>query len=765
LTVNDYHSIIVTSFSRFIYFLMMTKRPIAQAQEPNQVKEHEDERRGSRDLIYATKNFLLVTVLASCFTAFFVGRIARIRLIDPKRRNFSGHHEGNLHDVVVKRAEDELLTVGLPDPVIGQGKAVPHTTYISKNFHTARSTNTHSRWMVTDVGKRQCANLSDHPECKPKSTVSLEATLLSDGTTLEEEHLPSGQHLLIDMENIDSVFLNSESRLAIAMLELVEQCGLTLLSYHCHKKQPSGVSCAGVLLESHVSFHSWPSQGVIILDLFTCGPNSLLPIVPVVEKLFAIASTDPSTETEGPPKMVWAHKYRGFPQSSDSAEITDMFHFPVGQMSDFKKEVVSATTKYQRVDVYDVLRPGVQSLELFKKSLLNDGSYESTHPDLFAPDRIVFLDGVLQSRRSGDAAYHESLVQPALFAHSNPRRVAIIGGGEGATLREVLKHKTVEKVIMIDIDEQMVHLSRQHLPFWSDCSMLLNSSRSCFNDPRVETYYLDAFQWFIDRFATKDIDTEQVVEEPFDVIIMDALDPQVQREFADALYNEGPFVYSLWDALSESGVLVAQVGEASTIRSPSGEYSVDRNRLKFIEALAKLGFKAIRDYEESHNGFTTPWEFIVAFKDFDTKAEWFANGAAVNLKIRERAMITTTGESPFHYFDGATMKSYRYPSKGSQVVFCRHRSTAKYCIRGHGLDPKLVNLPGLGNFTKAVIEQNSYMGLEKAVPGIFISPHTASLISRWPKEIPFWAHGGFSDILDIYIRKYGRFSLPHVSGK
>ena len=58
------------------------------------------------------------------------------------------------------------------------------------------------------------------------------------------------------------------------------------------------------------------------------------------------------------------------------------------------------------MDVYDVLRPGAQSLELYKKSLMNESSYEAQNSELFAPDRIVFLDGVLQSRRSGDAAYH-----------------------------------------------------------------------------------------------------------------------------------------------------------------------------------------------------------------------------------------------------------------------------------------------------------------------------------------------------------------------
>jgi spermidine synthase len=182
-------------------------------------------------------------------------------------------------------------------------------------------------------------------------------------------------------------------------------------------------------------------------------------------------------------------------------------------------QIISAETDFQQVDIYDVLRPHFQSLQAYEKSQLNDTSYESQHPEFFEPDRIVFLDGILQSRLSGDAAYHESLVHPGMFAHPNPKRVAIIGGGEGATLREVLKHKTVEKVVMVEIDKQMVDLSKKHLPFWSDCSSFVGSAVNCFDDPRVDAYYEDAFKWFIDRFSGEGL----VEEELFDVIIMDVL--------------------------------------------------------------------------------------------------------------------------------------------------------------------------------------------------------------------------------------------------
>ena len=181
--------------------------------------------------------------------------------------------------------------------------------------------------------------------------------------------------------------------------------------------------------------------------------------------------------------------------------------------------------------------PNVQNFESYDKSLHNDGSYEKLHSELFAPDRIVFLDGVLQSRRSGEAAYHETLIHPTLFAHPNPKRVAIIGGGEGASLREVLKHSTVEHVTMIEIDEMMVQISKEHLASWSDCSMLTGSAESCFDDSRVEVIFRDAFQWFIDNFPVDD--SPRIA--PFDIVIMDALDPQVRKDFVNALYDEGNY--------------------------------------------------------------------------------------------------------------------------------------------------------------------------------------------------------------------------------
>jgi spermidine synthase len=132
----------------------------------------------------------------------------------------------------------------------------------------------------------------------------------------------------------------------------------------------------------------------------------------------------------------------------------------------------------------------------------------------------MYLGNVMQSRYYGEAAYHEALVHPSMLAHLHPRRVAIIGGGEGATLREVLKHKTVQQVIMLEIDKDMVDLSREYLNEWSDCSKIAGSEPSCFDDDRAHVLYTDAAAWFLERFGQgKDI----LEDEKFDIIIMDAL--------------------------------------------------------------------------------------------------------------------------------------------------------------------------------------------------------------------------------------------------
>ena len=469
----------------------------------------------------------------------------------------------------------------LPAPKIISGKEVPFTTYASKTFQMEGAATSHTLHIDRTsalIMSRSKKEFDGGPDFQSSSSSSSENEGDKDGgedddggwvpcntnacsrgkekkptaSTSEEMegvvpndysehnddsdglHLPAGQHLLVDIKDVDSKFLNSEERLAKAMIELTEETKLTLLSYHCHTIVPIGVSCAGVLLESHVAFHTWPLEGVITLDLFTCGGGLLIPSLPSIEKLFGVPQEPgpgESVEDMPQPTMLWSHKLRGFREGFAPGYVRStnpldgsLGRYVLGKLDfDIKRPLLSTKTAVQSVNIYEVMEPKSRDANAYHMSLLNDEeSYESTYPESFGPDKVLFLDGIIQSTLYGDAPYHESIVHPAMITHVNPRRVAIIGGGEGATLREVLKYKSVEEVVILEIDEELVQLCAEYMPEWSDCSDIEGSdATSCFDDSRARLTFVDAFKWMIDNFSDNAVGEGK--EEKFDVIIMDAL--------------------------------------------------------------------------------------------------------------------------------------------------------------------------------------------------------------------------------------------------
>lgn len=462
------------------------------------------------------KFFVLGTLAVAATVAFGVGYACRVALLPapspPATVQIFG---GGTATRIDGREANVVRSETLPPPVLSECKSVPKFVYSSKHFETGLSTTSDNMLLRKDDAPVDAATTSTCPQ--------------RAASPEDEDHQPAGQHLLVDIKHVDGSFLNSETRLATAMVDLVNLSGLTMLSYHCHRLQPVGVSCVGVLLESHVSFHTWPVEGVITFDLFTCGPKSLLPLLPLVKQLFGVprnptpeSTTTASLPDSEQPHFLWSYKMRGFRKDDNSnpEETTDMNMFLLGWMEfDLKEEVADVQTDYQNIQIYNVINPRFRSLDSYHRSLKNDGSYESLHPYFFQPEKIVYLDHIMQSRLFGEAAYHEALVHPAMFSHPNPRRAAIIGGGEGATLREVLKHNTIQTVTMVEIDEKMVRTSREYLPEWSDCSNLVGRTASCFDDTRAEVIFADAIAWFVDRFGTNATRTV----EKYDVIIMDAL--------------------------------------------------------------------------------------------------------------------------------------------------------------------------------------------------------------------------------------------------
>jgi hypothetical protein len=129
---------------------------------------------------------------------------------------------------------------------------------------------------------------------------------------------------MVDIKNVDGAFLNSEPRLARAIVDLVSEADLPLLSYHCHKFTPVGVSCVGVMLRNYLAFHTWPEDGVITFDLVASESKSILPLLSSIKRLFGVPRSRTFPGQSVPqPEIHWAHKLRGF--RHDPTVISNLF--------------------------------------------------------------------------------------------------------------------------------------------------------------------------------------------------------------------------------------------------------------------------------------------------------------------------------------------------------------------------------------------------------------------------------------------------------
>ncbi|MGL5835436.1 MAG: methyltransferase domain-containing protein [Waterburya sp.] len=152
----------------------------------------------------------------------------------------------------------------------------------------------------------------------------------------------------------------------------------------------------------------------------------------------------------------------------------------------------------------------------------------------------LVLDGKWQSCTVDEFIYHEALVHPPLIAHQNPQKVLVLGGGEGATIREILRWNSVEEVTMIDIDGEVVEACKQHLP---------EMHQNAFDDPRVKLMIADALEV---------LDT---TTETWDIIISDLSDP-IESGPSFALFTKEYFT-KLQRVLNPGGYVMVQAGPIS----------------------------------------------------------------------------------------------------------------------------------------------------------------------------------------------------------
>ena len=194
--------------------------------------------------------------------------------------------------------------------------------------------------------------------------------------------------------------------------------------------------------------------------------------------------------------------------------------------------------------------------------------------------RCLVLDGKIQSSEADEFIYHEALVQPAMLTYPHPEMVFIAGGGEGATLREVLSHKTVKRAVMVDIDEEVVALCQKFLP---------NYSRGSFKDKRTELLHVDAREYLAKS------------RELFDIIIIDLPDP-IEEGPAYLLYTQ-EYYHLVRDRLTANGIISVQAGSAAL---------TELLNFTSVNKTLKSVFPIVCPYQTDVPCFGGPWGFCLA---------------------------------------------------------------------------------------------------------------------------------------------------------
>jgi spermidine synthase len=235
--------------------------------------------------------------------------------------------------------------------------------------------------------------------------------------------------------------------------------------------------------------------------------------------------------------------------------------------------------------------------------------------------RCLVLDGKLQSSQRDEFIYHEALVHPALISHPGPSSVFIAGGGEGATLREVLSHRSVKRAVMVDIDEEAVDVCRRFLP---------SLHQGSFDDSRVELLHLDARKYLSES------------RQKFDAILMDITDP-VEGGPSWMLYTR-EFYSMVAEKLAPGGILAVQSGPCNLH---------DMSVFTAINCTLRAVFPEVFPYAAVVPSFGGAWGFTLVARGLDP--------LALSAGVINHRLSTRVGKE-LRFYDGMTHQGmFRLP--------------------------------------------------------------------------------------------------------
>lgn len=217
--------------------------------------------------------------------------------------------------------------------------------------------------------------------------------------------------------------------------------------------------------------------------------------------------------------------------------------------------------------------------------------------DTVAFGRMLLLDGIIQTTVNDEFVYHEMITHVALNTLKNPKRALVIGGGDGGSIREIVKHPSIEKATLVEIDRRVVEVSKEFLP---EISVGLQ-------DPRVEIIFDDGIKHVQENKNT------------YDLIVVDSTDPigPAVGLFAKEFYA------SVYEALTEDGIFVAQT------ESPFFESELIRRVFKDVKDIFPVAKLLLANIPTYPGGL---WTFTMGSKKYDPEQADLSNIPSLNTK-------------------------------------------------------------------------------------------------------------------------------------
>ena len=389
-----------------------------------------------------------------------------------------------------------------------------------------------------------------------------------------------GLHLTADLFKCacSPDLLTDRGALQASCIRLVKLAGLSVVGDDFHQfsdvaGDASGVTGLVLLAESHLAVHTWPELNAVTLDVYVCNFRD-------DNTTRAEALTDSLVKLFAPERSTRNSLQRGVPTSPDSPDANhltlewltpDIVH---GFVSRRPAEITQSA--FQRLEWHDTRSLG----------------------------RTLSLDGVFMLSERDEFIYHECMVHVPALAHAAPRSAFVMGGGDGCTARELLKYKSIEHVVIAELDPAVIASCREHLATVNQRSL---------DDSRVKIVIGDALKTLADQTAK------------FDLIVMDLTDPNDATDSpANGLYSKQSFAL-IRSRLSPDGLVTAHIG--------SPFYHPDR----FSKTLADLRsvFPQVAAYKAFMPIYGAEWGMACASNQTDPRV---LNEAEISERLTTRSI-------------------------------------------------------------------------------------------------------------------------------